>query len=237
MLILLAGTWLAATAAAEAQIAVGDSKAFVIATLGRPDGQAQRGATELLFYEAGVIEITKGRVSAIDPDFEAKREQELAEEAFEDQQMAKGLVQWEDRWVTPAEKARLEAAKQKADAKAAARAGANAGRVKVLRQGGRAVNIQDLLVKGGVTIIDFYADWCGPCRAMAPRLERLVAENPDVYLRQIDIVNWQSDVASQYQLNSIPNVRVFDGQGRMVGDPTHSFEEVVRAVEQARGGS
>lgn len=236
-LLLAAVMPLAIPAAAEGPVAVGDSKAVVITTLGRPSGQALRGGTELLFYEAGVVEVTKGKVSAIDPEFEAKWAEQEAQEAFEDRQTAKGLVKWQNGWVTPAEKEKLEAASRKAQAKAPTPTPSGAARIEVIRRGGAAMALDEILVQGSVTIVDFFADWCGPCRAMGPQLERFAAENPDVCLRQVDIVNWSSEVARQYQLRSIPNLRVFDAHGRQVGEPTHSFQEVVRQVARARGGS
>jgi thiol-disulfide isomerase/thioredoxin len=91
-----------------------------------------------------------------------------------------------------------------------------------------------LLVPGKITVVDFYADWCGPCKQMAPVLDKLVSGKSDVVLKKIDIVNWDSAVAKKYDITSIPNVRVFDKQGRMVGSPTSDPNQVARHIELAR---
>src|ERR671936_385422 len=60
---------------------------------------------------------------------------------------------------------------------------------------GQQVNRKQHLVRGKITIIDFYADWCGPCRMITPWLEQLTKSDPNIVLRKIDIINWQSPVA------------------------------------------
>ena len=66
--------------------------------------------------------------------------------------------------------------------------------------------------------MDFYADWCGPCRQLAPELEKLAKNNPDIDLVKIDIERWGSDVAKQFNIRSIPYIRIYDGKGKLMGD-------------------
>jgi thioredoxin 1 len=104
----------------------------------------------------------------------------------------------------------------------------------VVSNGGQEVNLASLLVPGKITVVDFYADWCGPCRSLSPHLERLARENPEVNVVKVDIVKWNTPVTRQYDIRSVPNVRVYDRLGRAVGCPTSNFTQVLRAVEQAR---
>lgn len=69
-------------------------------------------------------------------------------------------------------------------------------------------------------LVDFYADWCGPCRAIAPRVEAVGAEFADkakVYRVNVD---QHEDLSKLYEISSIPTLLFFkDGEivGRMVG--------------------
>ena len=105
----------------------------------------------------------------------------------------------------------------------------------VISKGGAEIDLARVVVRGKVTVVDFYADWCGPCRAMAPFLEQLPKNDPSVCVRKIDIVNWGTPICSQFTINSIPNVRVFDAAGNQVGAPTFSPQEVMSLIKQAKG--
>lgn len=66
-------------------------------------------------------------------------------------------------------------------------------------------------------VFDFYADWCGPCRQLTPRLEAIVRKYPHkVALKKIDIVNWGTPVAKQFRIHSIPYVKIYAPNGREV---------------------
>ncbi len=72
----------------------------------------------------------------------------------------------------------------------------------------------------GVTLVDFYADWCGPCRMIAPIIEELATElNGSVSVAKLDIENNQK-VTSEYGITSIPTIIIYkDGEEkkRIVG--------------------
>ncbi len=58
-------------------------------------------------------------------------------------------------------------------------------------------------------MIDFYADWCGPCRQLAPRLEKIATENGGkVTIYKLDI-DKHKKIAAQYGVRSIPFVVFF----------------------------
>ena len=52
-------------------------------------------------------------------------------------------------------------------------------------------------------LIDFYADWCGPCKAYSPIVESVASENEDIKVVKINVDNAQ-DIAIKYQVMSIP---------------------------------
>lgn len=102
---------------------------------------------------------------------------------------------------------------------------------------GAEVDIAKHLSAGNVTIVDFYADWCGPCRLITPVLEEMVRTDPEIALRKIDIVNWTTPVARQHGVQSIPRVSVYGRTGKLVGTVNGANPEKVRQyVAQAKAG-
>lgn len=78
----------------------------------------------------------------------------------------------------------------------------------------------DSEISSGVTLVDFYADWCGPCRMLTPILEEVAGEmHGSVTFAKVDIDQNQK-VASTYQVTSVPTLILFkDGKeiNRLVG--------------------
>ena len=77
----------------------------------------------------------------------------------------------------------------------------------------------DVLNGKGLALIDFYADWCGPCKMVAPILEEIAQEREDVLVGKIN-VDESGILAARYQVLSIPTMILFkDGkeQGRIIG--------------------
>ncbi|MBE6580319.1 MAG: thioredoxin [Ruminococcaceae bacterium] len=56
-------------------------------------------------------------------------------------------------------------------------------------------------------LLDFYADWCGPCRMLAPTIEEIAAERDDVKVCKIN-VDEQGDLAARFAVMSIPSLFV-----------------------------
>ncbi|TNF70462.1 MAG: thioredoxin [Bacteroidetes bacterium] len=54
-------------------------------------------------------------------------------------------------------------------------------------------------------IIDFYADWCGPCKMVAPILEQLSDENPAIIIYKVD-TEVEQELAAVFQIRSIPSI-------------------------------
>jgi thioredoxin 1 len=70
-----------------------------------------------------------------------------------------------------------------------------------------------------VTLKDFYADWCGPCKTQDPILEELEAEWSDVEFEKVN-VDEKQDVANEYQVRSLPTLVIENDDGiveRFVG--------------------
>jgi thioredoxin len=83
-------------------------------------------------------------------------------------------------------------------------------------------------------IIDFYADWCGPCKMVAPVLEELAKEySGQIVVYKVDTENEQ-ELASVFGIQSIPTLLFIpkDGQPQaaMGALPKHTFEKVIKDV-------
>ena len=66
-------------------------------------------------------------------------------------------------------------------------------------------------VASGVTLVDFYADWCGPCRMMTPVIEEIANEmSGKLKVAKLDIDSAQKTTAT-YQVTSIPTLILFKG--------------------------
>ena len=59
----------------------------------------------------------------------------------------------------------------------------------------------------GVVLLDFYADWCGPCRMVSPIIEEIAKERSDIKVGKIN-VDEESELASEFSVYSIPTLVV-----------------------------
>jgi len=78
---------------------------------------------------------------------------------------------------------------------------------------------EEVLNSDKTVLIDFYADWCGPCKAYSPIVEAVASENEDIKVVKINVDDAQ-DLAIKYQVMSIPTTVVIkNGQevNRAVG--------------------
>ena len=74
-------------------------------------------------------------------------------------------------------------------------------------------NFEEVVLKNEKTVlIDFYADWCGPCKMVAPIVEEIAEENSDVIVGKINVDD-EPELAVKFGVSSIPSLFVIrDGQ-------------------------
>ncbi len=66
----------------------------------------------------------------------------------------------------------------------------------------------DDVIKEGTVLVDFYAEWCGPCKMLGPILEELSEERSDVKIVKVN-TDEHEDLAVKYGVMSIPNLKLF----------------------------
>lgn len=90
----------------------------------------------------------------------------------------------------------------------------------------------DQTISKGVTLVDFYAEWCGPCKMMAPVVDQLAQEYADrAKVAKID-VDHNIEIAMRYRVQGVPTFGIFkDGQmvHRIVGGV--GYQPLKRALE------
>lgn len=100
-----------------------------------------------------------------------------------------------------------------------------------------AENFAEKVGSDGITLVDFWAEWCGPCRAFAPTYEKVSENNPDLVFGKVD-TEAQQELAMEFQIRSIPTlmivrdgVAVFSQPGMMREQQLESLIQQVRDLD------
>lgn len=89
----------------------------------------------------------------------------------------------------------------------------------------------DKHIKGAtLTIVDFYADWCGPCRVVAPRFAQLAEQNPQIKFLKVN-VDTCKEVSSREEVRAMPTFKCYKNGSvikTIVGADIKAIENVIR---------
>jgi thiol-disulfide isomerase/thioredoxin len=115
-------------------------------------------------------------------------------------------------------------------------AGADLSRLSV--RGEDVPSLEAHAVAGKVTVFDFYADWCAPCRKIDAHVFALLQKRADLAVRKLNVVSWNSPLAKRYlaRVDKLPYVVVYGRDGKLVRGITGlDLEALDRAI--AEGGA
>ena len=70
-------------------------------------------------------------------------------------------------------------------------------------------SFKEKVLESEVTVlVDFYADWCGPCKMLGPLLEEVASETPSAKVVKVN-VDESPELAAKYRINAIPSLKVY----------------------------
>lgn len=86
----------------------------------------------------------------------------------------------------------------------------------------------DIIAKNKYVIVDFFADWCGPCRVIAPLFEKLSTEHPDIVCLKVNVDEAQ-DICEKMAISAMPTFKAFK-DGSNVNTLTGASEPKLRSL-------
>ena len=79
-------------------------------------------------------------------------------------------------------------------------------------------NFKPTVEKDGIVILDWWAAWCGPCRAFAPTFEKVAAKHRDIVFGKVD-TEAQQELAGSFDIRSIPTLMILRDQVLLFSQP------------------
>lgn len=95
---------------------------------------------------------------------------------------------------------------------------------------GERVILSDYMSYGRYTVFLFYAPWCPSCRKARPEVHTSVNENDNIVLREINVVDWKSEVQKQHRIPAIPYFKLYDPSGVLVSEGTGTGSQTYKYI-------
>ena len=96
-------------------------------------------------------------------------------------------------------------------------------------------NFEDTIVNNDIVLVDFWADWCGPCKSFAPTYEKVSADHEGVVFAKVD-TEAEQELAAYFQIRSIPTLMIFRDQIGIFSQPGALPEAALEdLIKQTKG--
>ena len=83
------------------------------------------------------------------------------------------------------------------------------------------IDVNQYIVSGKNTIFEFYADWCGPCREIGPKIEAAVRARNDTVLVRVDLTDPTSEAYQQFKIDAVPSFIMYGPDGKIAKTGIH----------------
>ena len=90
-------------------------------------------------------------------------------------------------------------------------------------------NFEEVISSNDMVVVDYWAEWCGPCKSFGPVFEKVSEDFPDAVFAKVDTENEQ-EIASMFQIRSIPTLMIFREKVIVFSQPGAVPEGALRDV-------
>jgi thioredoxin len=94
-------------------------------------------------------------------------------------------------------------------------------------------NFKEVVERDGIVLIDWWAPWCGPCRAFGPTYEKVAQKNPDLTFGKVN-TEAQQELAGAFRIQSIPTLMILRDKVLLFSQPgalpESALEDLIRQV-------
>jgi thioredoxin 1 len=93
---------------------------------------------------------------------------------------------------------------------------------------------EETVLGDGIVLVDFWAEWCGPCKSFAPVFEAASEQHPDISFTKID-TEAEQQIAGALEIRSIPTLMIFRDGVQLFSQPgalpAHALEDIIDQVK------